>query len=467
MVHLDLFSGIGGFALACQWAGLETIGFVEIDKYCQEVLRKHWPNVLVIGDIKDVEKIKEIMAYANEGRCSPNIRETIPQGEDSPESDTEFGSRSRTGDAVSGASSIEKIKEIVADTAKPESSMDRRIIGLSQSRELRRSSSTGTMESPRTGNAESPTILVTAGFPCQPFSVAGKRQGEADNRYLWPETLTVIKAIKPQWVLLENVTGIAGIPESASASEMEPKAIKAVYDYDLRFENEYTKHRKVSVAFQNIQQRILYKIITDLEEAGYELPRTRQGQPIVLCVPACAINAWHRRDRVWIVANSKQLRWRGRDNGNERRMLGTLQTEGPSSNVPDSEQPTSGRGGFPRDIGDSQRRAAEAKREGIQPTDGATRPDNLEPSSQDVANTHNSRSGTPQSRINRDRTKENEEWRGQPQPMPNGQDWWAVEPELGRVAHGIPHRVDRLKCLGNAIVPQVAYEIIKVIKDLA
>ena len=64
MKHLDLFSGIGGFSLACQWAGIETIGFVEIDKYCQKVLRKHWPDVPIVEDIRDVEKIKEIVANA-------------------------------------------------------------------------------------------------------------------------------------------------------------------------------------------------------------------------------------------------------------------------------------------------------------------------------------------------------------------------------------------------------------------
>jgi len=300
LTHLDLFSGIGGFALAAEWAGIETIGFVEIDKYCQEVLKKHWPDVPIVGDIRDVEKIKEIMAYANEGRCSPNIRETIPQGEGSPESDTEFGSRSRTGDAVSGASSIEKIKEIVANSAE-QSKREQNHKGNTkpinrQAREI--PSDRGTDAGARIRDSESPAILVTAGFPCQPFSVAGKRGGEKDDRYLWPETLAVIKAIKPEWILLENVTGIAGIPESASAFEMEPKAIKAVYDYDLRFENEYTKRRKVSVAFQNIQQRILYKIIADLEKAGYELPRTGQGKPIVLCVPACAVNAYLKKIKI-------------------------------------------------------------------------------------------------------------------------------------------------------------------------
>jgi len=55
MKHLDLFSGIGGFSLACEWAGIETIGFVENDKYCQRVLRKHWPSVPIVEDIRDVE----------------------------------------------------------------------------------------------------------------------------------------------------------------------------------------------------------------------------------------------------------------------------------------------------------------------------------------------------------------------------------------------------------------------------
>ena len=95
MKHLDLFSGIGGFALACEWAGIETIGFVEIDKYCQKVLRRHWPNVPIVEDIRDVKE----------------------------------------------------------DTF------------------------------------QRPVDLITGGFPCQPFSMAGKRRGKADDRYLWPDKL--------------------------------------------------------------------------------------------------------------------------------------------------------------------------------------------------------------------------------------------------------------------------------------
>ena len=52
MIHLDLFSGIGGFALAAKWAGLETIAFCEKDKFCQQVLKKHWPLITCFDDIK-------------------------------------------------------------------------------------------------------------------------------------------------------------------------------------------------------------------------------------------------------------------------------------------------------------------------------------------------------------------------------------------------------------------------------
>jgi len=65
-----LFSGIGGFALAAEWTGFQTIGFVEIDGFCQKVLRKHWPNVRIVEDIRDVEAIKEVVANATKPESS-------------------------------------------------------------------------------------------------------------------------------------------------------------------------------------------------------------------------------------------------------------------------------------------------------------------------------------------------------------------------------------------------------------
>ena len=93
--------------------------------------------------------------------------------------------------------------------------------------------------------------LLTGGFPCQPFSVAGKQRGKDDNRYLWPEMLRVIREARPTWIIGENVAGIVNLA--------------------------------------------LDTVCADLEGEGYEV------EPII--VPACAVDAPHRRDRVWIIAS--------------------------------------------------------------------------------------------------------------------------------------------------------------------
>lgn len=156
MNHLDLFSGIGGFALAAKWAGIKTIAFCENDPFCQKVLKKNFPNI----------------------HCYDDIR---------------------------------KLQCVADDTID----------------------------------------LITAGFPCQPFSIAGKRKGKNDDRHLWPETERIIHEAKPAWVIIENVTGIVGME--------------------------------------------LDNILDDLEREGY------QTQSFI--IPACAANAPHRRDRLWIIAN--------------------------------------------------------------------------------------------------------------------------------------------------------------------
>lgn len=178
MKHLDLFSGIGGFALAADRAyGNVEHTFVEIDPFCQGVLKKHWPEAEVHGDIRQF--------LADTGGEEPH-----------------------------GVSNV--------------------------------------------GREEVSTTwdLLTGGFPCQPFSTAGRRRGTDDDRYLWPEMLECIKQFKPTWIIGENVSGFA------------------TWNEGLVFET----------------------VCSDLENEGYEV------WPLV--IPACAVGAPHKRDRVWIVAHA-------------------------------------------------------------------------------------------------------------------------------------------------------------------
>lgn len=120
--------------------------------------------------------------------------------------------------------------------------------------------------------------VLTGGFPCQPFSLAGRRKGADDNRYLWPQMLRAIRQIHPTWVVGENVAGIKTMVESCQVTKMGRTDDLFEENYIYREESRFT----------------LDKICADLEAEGYSV------QPIV--IPACAIGAPHRRDRVWIVA---------------------------------------------------------------------------------------------------------------------------------------------------------------------
>lgn len=209
--------------------------------------------------------------------------------------------------------------------------------------------------------------VISGGFPCQPFSVAGKRRGIEDDRYLWPEMLRVIQELRPAWVVGENVAGI------------------------------------VSMA--------LDQVFFDLESIGYE---TR-----AFVFPACAVDAPHRRDRCAIVAYSKSNRLQGfgaawaQERGTRS---GKTEFKG-LHHVPDAHD---GGGALRRD---GELSAAQGPG-GIRPDYGG---------------------GTPEY---------------------GGWEWWPAEPDVGRVAHGIPSRVDRLKCLGNSVVPQQFYPVFRAIAEI-
>lgn len=137
--------------------------------------------------------------------------------------------------------------------------------------------------------------VISAGFPCQPFSVAGRRKGKGDNRYLWPQTIRVIKEVRPRWILLENVAGLFSILEPQAFSEVEVKAAQLFCE---------DNSRQPDSIIQRLQRRVLGTILTEISTAGYLLPSLEDGTPVVLCIPAAGVGAPHRRDRIWIVAHT-------------------------------------------------------------------------------------------------------------------------------------------------------------------
>ena len=126
--------------------------------------------------------------------------------------------------------------------------------------------------------------ILTGGFPCQPFSVAGKRNGASDDRYLWPHMLRAIREIQPTWVVGENVAGLLTMVQPGTEIDMGRT--------EHIFEENYIYRKE--------QQFTIDAICEDLEYTGYSV------QPLI--IPACAVGAPHRRDRVWIVAHTNSNR---------------------------------------------------------------------------------------------------------------------------------------------------------------
>ncbi len=295
MRHIDLFSGIGGFALALDNVyGKENIQhtFCEIDPFCQAVLRKHWPGAYIHTDVRTI-----------------------------------------------------------ADTRSAEPG------GLS---------SDGRKEVPAPGSCD----FLTGGFPCQPFSTAGRRKGTSDDRYLWPPMFDAIKHFRPRWVIAENVRGLVTWNDGL----------------------------------------VLETVCTDLEKEGYEV------WPFI--IPACGIEAPHRRYRVWFVAHHST------------------------------------------GIGLGKKNKIQAGRNGVINADSIT------PDTTGKRMERRSWSKPSKSKSIGHHTGAGREW---------NQDWLEVATRLCGVDDGLPtrmdgselsksaHRRERLKALGNAIVPQVAEQIFRAI----
>lgn len=141
--------------------------------------------------------------------------------------------------------------------------------------------------------------VLSAGFPCQPVSTAGKREGTLDDRWGWPSTRRAYRQVRPDVLVLENVAGLFSILEPESVSEVEKQEVELFCKDGSTGGN--------ARILQRIQHRVIGKILEDIEADGYEVPRYADGTPIVFCVPAAGVNAPHKRDRAWIIAYSGSI----------------------------------------------------------------------------------------------------------------------------------------------------------------
>jgi len=400
--HLDLFSGIGGFSLGLErTGGFRTIGFCETDAYCTKVLQKNFPGIPIHGDIRELKG-------------------------------TDFGA----------------------------------------------------------------VDIITGGYPCQPFSVAGRQKGVEDPRHLWPEMFRVVQESRPTWVIGENVAG----------------------------------HIKLG----------LDSVLKDLESEGY---RTR-----TFSVSASSVGANHQRERIWIVAhsecnehqhtlkkvNGKEKEVPGKhwkENGSARKSVGAdpiretdntdvanaRQSNGgiePSGNTESPGRGASEKAERSADANkaarSSERAEAMADSESISGDEREYRnhsqekqekrnvrgqsghvadtlkghvqagrerrreirqghqeegfSDNASSGSKAMADTDKKGifSATASRNNGKDKTQSPDEHAWGCRSVSGGeilQGNWSVEPDVGRVAHGIPNRVDRLKSLGNSLIPHIPYYI--------
>lgn len=270
--------------------------------------------------------------------------------------------------------------------------------------------------------------ILTGGFPCQPYSTAGKRKGKEDERHLWPEMLRIVRECSPRWVVGENVRGLVN------------------WNGGLVFE----------------------EVCADLEAHGYSV------QPFVL--PACAVNAPHRRDRVWFVAqNTNKNGWRSNERKKEPKERGfrhvstgdnerISSNNGQISNAPDTKhngQPTT-KGG--RSNGANSERS-EKREKSTEQFKGVRKPEKL--GSVYAPDTYGAgkRQDNGQGKSGQfDQTRTVGNWENFP-----------TEPPLCGRDDGLPQELDgitfskwrreSIKAYGNAIVPQVALRIFEAIQE--
>ena len=307
--------------------------------------------------------------------------------------------------------------------------------------------------------------VLTGGFPCQPFSLAGRRKGADDNRYLWPHMLRAIREIQPTWVVGENVAGIKTMVESCQVAKLGRSDDIFEENHIYREESKFT----------------LDKICQDLEEAGYSV------QPLV--IPACAVGAPHRRDRVWIVAHRADARaetmQQGRQDGvhaarpSADSQCNGLSTQGngnqregkkESQEGQDRPQPRSrrhGSGTTPSYAHGTRQRRRKNKQE---PFTECSRTPNLGTRRSKRLASHSYSNGSQRQCLWRDLARHCEEgnWRQFPtqSPVCRGNDGLPFDVDNLTISFS-KWRQESIKAYGNAWVPQVAYEIFRAIEEIS
>jgi len=235
--------------------------------------------------------------------------------------------------------------------------------------------------------------VVTGGFPCQPFSVAGKRKGTDDDRYLWDETIRVVRECKPKWFIGENVEGLVNIQEGM----------------------------------------VLRQVQTDLEKEGFEVQ--------CLIIPASGIGAWHQRKRIWIIGYNVS-------NSNTRFGIGEnqeIQTRGNTST--NGSKNVSNTFGKLSDGCSSTTRNSKTKFKRVECNQSW--------------NWNEIWSKTE--RCNEQDRKNVSDSNGK-NSSEEQQTWWQTQSNLCGVPNGVSYgldknRANRIKSLGNSIVPQIAREL--------
>jgi DNA (cytosine-5)-methyltransferase 1 len=272
--------------------------------------------------------------------------------------------------------------------------------------------------------------VLTGGFPCQPYSMAGKRLGKEDDRHLWPEMLRAIREIKPRWVVGENVLGLVNWSEGL----------------------------------------VFHEVQTDLENEGYEV------QPYLL--PAASVNAPHRRDRVWFVAYSNH----------QRGSTGLGQVQGEDGEVSqrdnDAESCDTGNGDVTYSLPIRLQQCKNRTEMGAGQTKVGkerSQPSNAIKTNGEVQYTTNTQCINLENKWNEQRVlgKKNNGQSPRGFKYGNIQNYWSTfptsEPTIRNGNDGISDRLDSItfpkwraesiKAGGNAIVPQVVLNIFKAIEE--